>query len=192
MIFLPLPLAKTIKLCQRAESTLLLGHQRTLTGRATAVGQGGRCWMLWSSTGFEMGRMGRISLHLTHFLRISDANLWRISCELFHLVMLILALAPATGDRSSQSHCRLDSALWYTVSKQDFWCLFCLVFPRQIFVPCGPRFLRTPWFLGIDISIHSLFFEAARPCRMTLRPGWTGLEDRVMRSFGNQGLEISK
>ena len=75
MIFLPLPLAKTIKLCQRAESTLLLGHQRTLTGRATAVGQGGRCWMLWSSTGFEMGRMGRISLHLTHFLRISDANL---------------------------------------------------------------------------------------------------------------------
>ena len=40
--FIPLPLAKTMKLCQRAESTLL-SHQRTLTGRATAVGQGGRC-----------------------------------------------------------------------------------------------------------------------------------------------------
>ena len=45
--------------------------------------------------------------------------------------------------------------------------------------------------IRISYGFPTQLFNLA-PCRMTLRPGWTGLEDRVMRSFGNQGLEMSK
>ena len=93
-------------------------------------------------------------------------------------------LSPRLGPHGTQM---------YSVSKHDFWC-FCLIFPRQICVPHGTMGLgvfKEALVGSLELTFQYILCLEA-PCRMTLRPGWTGLEDRVMRSFGNQGLEMSK
>ena len=126
------------------------------TGRATAVGQGGRC--CWVPLVLNCGCEEREEFNrqyelLTNFPQLFDEFvdefLDEFLTQLFDLAMSILALILLIGHKSSQSNTRVESALWYSVTKQigresDVFSGFSAsFFPDKLLYSMG--FAREPW-----------------------------------------------